>query len=175
MSLLRSLKITSSVVPGGCTKYVQPADVCWIKPFKDQIRRCFDELLERGEMCYTRGGHPRAAPLDTVLQWISDSWQNVSSDLVKKSFKTCGVTNAPDGSEDNQIHCFSSNGDLCNGLNLLREEFLAEGLAGASAGPVSAPVVEADPEQSDSEAESVIDLEGPHSSVTREDDSDVTD
>ena len=36
----RQLKIDTAVVPGGCTKYVQPADVSWNRPFKAHIQVC---------------------------------------------------------------------------------------------------------------------------------------
>ena len=37
---LKQLKIDTAVVPGGCTKYVQPADVSWNRPFKAHIQVC---------------------------------------------------------------------------------------------------------------------------------------
>jgi hypothetical protein len=37
-SELRRLKVHSVVVPGGCTKFVQAADVCWNAPFKSLMR-----------------------------------------------------------------------------------------------------------------------------------------
>uniref|UniRef100_A0A914H4G4 Brinker DNA-binding domain-containing protein n=1 Tax=Globodera rostochiensis TaxID=31243 RepID=A0A914H4G4_GLORO len=52
-------------------------------------------------------------------------------------FKTCGITNAFDGSEDGEIHCFKEDGPVPNGkirLQQAREmaefDILAEGIAG---------------------------------------------
>uniref|UniRef100_A0A914IAA3 Brinker DNA-binding domain-containing protein n=1 Tax=Globodera rostochiensis TaxID=31243 RepID=A0A914IAA3_GLORO len=54
-----------------------------------------------------------------------------------KSFKTCGITNAFDGSEDGEIHCFKEDGPVPNGMIRLQQaremaefDILAEGIAG---------------------------------------------
>ena len=39
---------------GGCTKFVQPADVSWNKPFKDRLREFYDEWMENGEKLIRR-------------------------------------------------------------------------------------------------------------------------
>ena len=38
-----------AVVPGGCMKYAQPADVSWNKPFRDRFREFYDDWMESGE------------------------------------------------------------------------------------------------------------------------------
>uniref|UniRef100_A0A914HRD9 Uncharacterized protein n=1 Tax=Globodera rostochiensis TaxID=31243 RepID=A0A914HRD9_GLORO len=50
---------------------------------------------------------------------------------------TCGITNAFDGSEDGEIHCFKENGPVPNGMIRLQQaremaefDILAEGIAG---------------------------------------------
>ena len=135
---------------------------------------CFDSWLETGQQSYTQNGHPRAAPLDTVLEWICAAWEKVSSELVKKSFKTCGVTNAADGSEDDQIHCFKSNGELYNGLDTLKNSFSTDNSGGCLPSPVTSTVQEEECDQSDSEAESVIELDASESVVISKYESDMT-
>ena len=49
-----------AVVLEGCTKFVQPADVSWNKPFKDQLSKFYDDWMESGEKTYTKGGNMRA-------------------------------------------------------------------------------------------------------------------
>ena len=58
--LLIGRNVNMAVVSGGCTKFVQPADVSWIKPFKDRFREFYDEWMENGEKTYTKGGNMRA-------------------------------------------------------------------------------------------------------------------
>ena len=35
-----------------------------------------------------------------VITWISTAWAAVPEDLIRKSFKCCGISNELDGSED---------------------------------------------------------------------------
>uniref|UniRef100_A0A915EHF0 HTH CENPB-type domain-containing protein n=1 Tax=Ditylenchus dipsaci TaxID=166011 RepID=A0A915EHF0_9BILA len=57
--------------------------------------------------------------------WIVQAWDDLPKEIVEKSFKVCGVTNALDGSEDGIIHCFKKDGPVPSGrakLCLAREE-----------------------------------------------------
>ena len=38
-----------------------------------------------------------------VVKWVIESWDSLKEDLIRDSFKTCAVTNALDGSEDDLI------------------------------------------------------------------------
>ena len=40
------------------------------------------------------------------MQWVKEAWAAVSADVIVKSFKKCGITNAMDGTEDE--HLFNS-------------------------------------------------------------------
>ena len=40
------LKLAIVFVPGGCTKYIQVADVSWSKPIKDKVTECYDAWME---------------------------------------------------------------------------------------------------------------------------------
>ena len=42
---LKKKRLDVAVVPGGCTKYVQPSDVSWNKPFKSHIRELYTKWL----------------------------------------------------------------------------------------------------------------------------------
>ena len=44
------------VIPGGCTKFLQPLDASINKPFKAAFRAIYDEVLRKGEVEYSRGG-----------------------------------------------------------------------------------------------------------------------
>lgn len=121
-TLLRNYNIFQAVVPGGCTKYIQAPDVCWNKPVKDRIGEEYDEWLETGPQELTRGGNPKPPPFETVIEWILKAWDSLSNELIEKSFKTCGITNKADGSEDNLIECFRPGRGCHEGLKLLSEK-----------------------------------------------------
>ena len=58
--------------------------------------------------------------MSQYLDWICKSWNAVDKDVIRNSFKICGLTTALDGSEDTTIHCFKDK-DMAFGLDLLRE------------------------------------------------------
>ena len=75
----------------------------------------------RGEKSYTKSGNMRAPSMEVYLKWIVDAWNQLPNDLIIKSFKGCGLTNTPDGSEDCKIHCFRSDGPIKTGQELLQQ------------------------------------------------------
>ncbi len=119
---LRKINLHTAVVPGGCTKFVQAPDVCWNKPFKAKIQDLYEEWMDIGEKSYTTAGNLRAPSIATLCSWIVAAWDSLSSDMILKSFKVCGVSNAVDGSEDGEIHCFKPSGPCAEGLALLKEK-----------------------------------------------------
>uniref|UniRef100_A0A914H9R2 HTH CENPB-type domain-containing protein n=1 Tax=Globodera rostochiensis TaxID=31243 RepID=A0A914H9R2_GLORO len=121
----------------GCTKFVQAADVCWNAPFKAKIRQQYEDWMLHGEKTTTSNGNTRAAPMNIYLNWIYEAWEGIPKENISKSFKTCGITNAFDGSEDGEIHCFKKDGPVSNGMLRLQQaremaefDILAEGIAG---------------------------------------------
>ena len=45
----------------------------------------------------------RGSPLKTILLWVLDAWRELDRDIVIKSFRWCALSNAVDGTEDNEI------------------------------------------------------------------------
>ena len=75
-----------------------------------------------GQFEYTAGGNPKAPPMRTYLKWVVDAWDSIPEEVIKDSFKTCGLTNAVDGSEDHLIHCFKMDGPIPNGSQRLHQK-----------------------------------------------------
>ena len=73
------------------------------KPFKDRLREKWMTWMMSGEKTFTPGGQLRAASLVTVYQWVKESWQELSKEMVERSFKKCGISNALDGTEDDLV------------------------------------------------------------------------
>ena len=49
------------------------------------------------------------------------AWDSISTELIKKSFKCCGIGLPADGSEDNAIHAFKPNRPYPGGMRKLAE------------------------------------------------------
>ena len=120
---LKTKKIDAVFVPGGCTKYIQAPDVSWNKPFKAYCTEKYDEWLEAvGIHQETDGGNLKPPPRRTIVNWILDSWNQLSSETISKSFKACALTSAIDGSEDNNIHCLKEGQPCHSGLSMLAQQ-----------------------------------------------------
>lgn len=80
-----------SVIPGGLTPLLQPADVVWNRPFKAAMKEKWLNWLQGGDVEFTRTGKRRSASYLTVAVWVKESWDQVSEDLVRDSFVKCGL------------------------------------------------------------------------------------
>ena len=92
----------NSHMVGGCTGILQPADVSWNKPFKEAYRDRYEEWAIDGERSFTAGGRRRPPQKNQIMIWVKEAWQAVTTEVIQKSFRKCGITNMMDGSEDNQ-------------------------------------------------------------------------
>lgn len=93
-----------AVIPGGLTSMLQPLDVSINRPFKAEFRRLYSEWMAAGHHEKTPTGRLRRASLQLVCSWILNAWRAVSADIIVKSFKVTGISNAMDGTEDDLIH-----------------------------------------------------------------------
>ena len=63
----------------------------------------------------------KSPPSRKVVEWVLGSWYALSEDLIKKSFKICGLNLKTDGSEDEIVHCFKSGSPCAARLSLLND------------------------------------------------------
>ena len=49
------------------------------------------------------GGISRKVELDEICRWISAAWNDIPTEMIAKSFCKCCITNAMDGTEDEEI------------------------------------------------------------------------
>jgi len=89
-----------AIIPGGLTSIVQPLDVCLNKPFKDRLRAKWNIWMSSGQFTYTKGGNLRKPEYNIICKWILEAWAEIPQEMIVKSFKKCGISNAMDGSED---------------------------------------------------------------------------
>ena len=101
---LQQYKIDVAVIPGGLTPVLQPLDKCLNKPFKDNMRRKYLNWMMTGPFEYTPAGKKKALSKNLVLRWVKQSWEEIPEEMVRRSFKTCGISNALNGTEDDAIY-----------------------------------------------------------------------
>ena len=101
--LLKRRNVDVAFIPGGLTSVLQPRDKCIDKPFKAKLRMLYETWMVNGPFTYTPSGKKRAPSKELVLTWINRAWNGIPQDLIEKSFKSCGIANALDGSEDDAV------------------------------------------------------------------------
>ncbi len=123
MSVLKELRVETAIIPGGCTKFIQAPDVSWNKPFKNHVRHYYNLwMTSNTKKEFTKFGNPKPPPLELVLEWIDRAWQELSKEIIVKSFEACALTTPLDGSGDDKISCFKSDGPIgTGGLDILRK------------------------------------------------------
>ena len=65
----KDYNISTAVIAGGCTKYIQASDVSWNKPFTQHLGTQYDDWLANGDKEFIKGGNIKAPPLKTLVEW----------------------------------------------------------------------------------------------------------
>lgn len=89
-----------ALIPGGCTSILQPADVSWMKPFKDALRERWATFFRVGEL--TPKGNAKKPSRQNVVDFVAEA--SLSEDTVRRSFKRCGISTSLDGTEDGELN-----------------------------------------------------------------------
>ena len=97
----------------------------------------------------------RAPSLDKVCEWVTAAWSLITTDMIKKSFVSCGISAALVGADDESIVCLRPDemAESCRSLASQTEALLA--------GTVTVPEAADDLDNDeDIENEGVVDLDG---------------
>ena len=112
-----------AVIPGGCTGLIQAPDVVWNAPFKEAYRALYEEWMANGEHSYTPAGNMRPPTRFLMCQWVKKAWDtSLTQEQIVALFKSCGITNTTDGSEDSKITCFKEGREAEGGIPILKAE-----------------------------------------------------
>lgn len=94
----------------------------WNQPFIAGLQDCYDGWMTGdSDRQYTSEGHLKAPTPRLLVDWVLKVWSEMDPELLKKSFKACGLTVAPDGSEDHLIDCFNDGEPWASGRGLLAQ------------------------------------------------------
>ncbi len=97
---ISQMKTQVAVIPGGLTSQLQPLDVSINKPFKCFIREEWNKWMQEEECEVTPTGRRKRPSIGMVCEWVKKAWDQINTEIVIKSFKKCGISNALDGTED---------------------------------------------------------------------------
>ena len=89
---LKQCNTVMSVIPAGCTKFLQPLDVCINKPFNLFFCKLYDNSSQKGEFVYSFSGKIKAPSQLQKIQWVVQAWKKVSKKVVINSFVVCRIT-----------------------------------------------------------------------------------
>ena len=89
-------------------------DVSINKPFKNLMREEWTKWMQDAESNLTPTGKVRKPTLGEVCSWVIKAWNGVKPEVIIKSFKKCGISNAMDGTKDDAIFELSDSFDYDN-------------------------------------------------------------
>ena len=81
----------TKIIPGGMTKFLQPADIVYNKAFKSKLRDLWADWFQYGEVQLTRGGKRKPASKETVIEWVKSAFASISEQMIISSFEKCGI------------------------------------------------------------------------------------
>lgn len=114
LKYLYNKKINVVFIPKGLTSILQPLDTSLNRPFKDWIKRSYEEAVSLFNDF--KGAKIKR---EVILNWIYTNWfdnEKIKIEIIKNAFLYCGISNNMDGSED----------ELFNGFNLINERGFIE-------------------------------------------------
>ncbi|KAM7303791.1 putative POGO family transposase [Ixodes scapularis] len=97
---IREAKSDLFVILGGTTSQLQPLHVCINKPFKDRVRREYEEWLADNNKELTPAGRVKRASISQVAKWISNAWEAMPRSIVSRAFLKCCLSNSMDNMDD---------------------------------------------------------------------------
>ena len=101
-----SLKVTLSLIPGGCTGYVQVLDVLINKLIKGYIEEYEDLWIEENFEIWQSGKWSVGDRRILLTHWVAQAFERVHlehKDAIIACFKSVGLSLAIDGSEDHLL------------------------------------------------------------------------
>ncbi|XP_033493159.2 uncharacterized protein LOC117263673 [Epinephelus lanceolatus] len=118
--LKHDFNITPAVIPRGCTEYVQAHNVMWNQPLKQNLHDAYDRWMAGDyQKEYTAGGDLKPPARRLLVDWVVAAWDKLDTDMIRESFKVCGLSVKSDGSEDDVIACFKEGQPCAAGRDML--------------------------------------------------------
>ena len=108
--LFRRYNTTVIVIPGRCTSVLQPLDVSINKPFKQHLKRSWEQyMLQQSETMNESQSDGKIKPptKQLLVDWIEANGRiDFNTTIAKKSFLVTGISNALGGDENHLAEVF---------------------------------------------------------------------
>ncbi|CAG8842448.1 27515_t:CDS:2, partial [Gigaspora margarita] len=76
--------------------------------------------MSNGEFQLTKQGNLKRPSYGLICQWILEAWDDISAEMIIKSFKKCGISNELDGTENDLLYSSDKeNSEIDNNEDLL--------------------------------------------------------
>ena len=67
------------------------------------MRKNYNDWMTESVRELTPAGRIKRPSYETVVDWVFRSWNAIDTNLIRRFFKCCGISNKRDGSEDDWI------------------------------------------------------------------------
>ena len=97
-------------------------EVMWNQPFKQSLHDAYDLWMagDADKEC-TAGVNLRASAHHLLMDWVGAALEKLDKEIIRKSFKLCGLSLKTDGSEDDFILCFREGQPCAAGRDALTQ------------------------------------------------------
>jgi len=102
MRLYKDINANIKIIPGGCTKYLQPLDATVINSFKRRTHKERISTMMQNIDRRTKAGNIKRPTRQNLINWVSSAWDNTDYEIVQRSFKITGAYN-PNESTDSLL------------------------------------------------------------------------
>ena len=105
---LNKLDVVASVVPEGCSNFVEPLNVAIAHPFKTRIAELAETYYDNLSTKHVTGKHRFRDRRFLLIQWVGQAWNELHGDpafirLIRHTFRELGFSLNPNGSEDGEL------------------------------------------------------------------------
>lgn len=100
------LNVTLSLIPGGCTGYVQVLDVAINSLLKAIIKELEEVHIDQHLEQWNNNEYTVADRRVLLTHWVGEAWRRIHTDYretIIKTFRNLGLSLTPDGSEDSEL------------------------------------------------------------------------
>jgi hypothetical protein len=102
----KRLNTTISVIPRGCTSYIQPLDVSVNKIIKDLIRQCEEDHIDVNPELYDEGKITAGDRRILITHWVAKAWRILHEqhkETIIQTFRNIGISLNLDGTKDLEL------------------------------------------------------------------------